>query len=459
MSYDQVLRERERVGSVCSGVGGLDLGFERAGMQVAFQCEIDAYCRAILAQHWPGVPCFEDIREVSSRSVGERLGQVDRDGGEPDAERSRVPLGGSDAGRSRGVSGASRARGRGDAGARGASEPPGIIERVEQGYGLDLLCGGTPCQDLSVAGRRRGLDGERSGLFFEFARIADELVRPGGWLVFENVPGLLSSVGGRDFAIVLATLADIGFHDLAWRVLDSRYFGVPQRRRRVYIVGRRAVGGSARAVLLEPESGGGDFAPSREAGSRVAASLSRGSNSPGVSAPGRRQEDDFNIVSTLQSDGKGRRGHRIDAEGAAGGHLIAPALVKRYAKETDSDATDCLITLRGAGSGGSNNLGVYEHGDAPTLNTGGDLAIAGPLGGGNDGAGRRSGDDPNLVCSPADSDGVRATSELPRRLDDPRPDGPRYAACGNAVTVNVAHWIGERIVTHLRAETLDEASA
>lgn len=146
------------------------------------------------------------------------------------------------------------------------------------------------------------VEGERSSLFFEFARIADELVRPGGWLLFENVPGLLSSPGGaragRDFAVVLATLADIGFHDLAWRVLDSRYFGVPQRRRRVYIVARRAVGDRARQVLLEPESGGGDFAPSREARTRVAANHASGSHGPGISPPGRRQHDDENIIAS-----------------------------------------------------------------------------------------------------------------------------------------------------------------
>ncbi len=239
--------------------------------------------------------------------------------------------------------------------------------------GVDLLCGGSPCQELSVAGQRAGLDGARSGLFYEYARCADELVRPGGWLIFENVPGLLSSQGGRDFAIVVRALGDIGFHDLAWRVLDSRYLGVPQRRRRIFIVGRRAAGQRAREVLLEPESGGGDFAPSRQARTRVADRLSKGSAGPGVSAPGRRQEDDDNIVVSTLQGGAGRRGHRVDAEGAAGGHLVA-------------------------------------HGAAP------------------------------------DPDGVRAPARVPGRLDDPRPDGPRYSAMGNAVTVNVAEWIGRRLV-------------
>jgi site-specific DNA-cytosine methylase len=103
----------------------------------------------------------------------------------------------------------------------------------------DLLCGGFPCQDLSVAGQRAGLAGDRSGLFFEFARIIDAF-RP-RWVLVENVPGLLSSNGGRDFGVVLGTLADLGY-GVGWRILDSRFFGVPQRRRRVFIVGARADG-------------------------------------------------------------------------------------------------------------------------------------------------------------------------------------------------------------------------
>jgi DNA (cytosine-5)-methyltransferase 1 len=328
-----------------------------------------------------------------------------------------------------------------------------------------VLCGGSPCQDLSLAGLRAGLDGDRSGLFFEFARVADELVRPGGWIVFENVPGLLSSPGrdreigvdrtGRDFAIVLATLADIGFHDLAWRVLDSRYFGVPQRRRRVYIVGRRAVGGSAREVLLEPESGGGNHQTSSQARPRVAASATSGSHSAGVSAPGRRQEDDENIA-VLSLDRKG--GGPDDNEAQAGhivadplvarssrgrpqplsaghntdGHIVS-AIVRRYAKGTDSDATDALVvgTIRSHVRPGSNDIGgIVAH----TLRAEGFDAS-------EDGTG-----------PPADANGVRAPAGLPGRVDDPQPDGPRYSAMGNAVTVNVLEWIGRRIVAQCERE-------
>jgi DNA (cytosine-5)-methyltransferase 1 len=339
--------------SVCTGIGGIDLGLERAGWRIVAQCEKDAYRRRVLARHWPRVPCYEDIRLVGVRE------RPSDHGGE-----------------------ATRAE--------GSSGPAPTV---------DLLCGGTPCQDLSVAGRRAGLlDGERSSLFFEFARIADELVRPGGWLLFENVPGLLSSPGGaasgRDFAIILATLADVGFHDLAWRVLDSRYFGVPQRRRRVFIVARRAVGDRARAVLLEPESGGGDFAPSREAGTRVAASLTSGSHGADVNEPGRRKEDDINIV----------------------GAIVVSALDRKAGGADDNDAQ-------------ANHLVAH-----------------------------------NVVGASSDADRVRATPGPSGRLDDPdggeldpQPDGPRYSACGDAVTVPVAQWIGERILAEVNRRAREAA--
>jgi DNA-cytosine methyltransferase len=283
------------VGSLFTGVGGVDLGLERAGCKIAFQCEVDPWRRRVLARHWPHVPCYHDVRALR----GEELPHV------------------------------------------------------------HLLCGGFPCQDLSVAGRRAGLEGERSGLFYEFARLADELVRPGGYVLIENVPGLLSSPGrdketgidrtGRDFAIILATLADLGFHDLAYRVLDSRFFGVPQRRRRVYILARRARGSVCREVLLESAGGGGDLETSWEARARdpggaragvaapgVAAPLTRGSAvGAGVSVPGRRQEDDVNLVANGITGhyGKGPDSDATDT-------FVVPAVTAKWAKHSGGPAGD-----------------------------------------------------------------------------------------------------------------------
>lgn len=116
----------------------------------------------------------------------------------------------------------------------------------EQGT-IDLICGGFPCQDLSLAGKRRGLDGQRSGLWFEFARIIKE-TKP-KWVVIENVQGLLSSNGGADFTTVIQWLVQCGY-GVGWRVLDSQGFGLAQRRKRVFIVGSY---GSKRGceILLE----------------------------------------------------------------------------------------------------------------------------------------------------------------------------------------------------------------
>src|SRR5690606_1758225 len=116
---------------------------------------------------------------------------------------------------------------------------------------------GSPCQDLSVAGKRAGLDGERSSMFFEALRVFREMreATNGGspaLVVWENVPGAFSSNGGRDFAYVLAGLAELGAVDIAWRVLDAQYFGVAQRRRRVFVIADFG-GERAAEILFERE--------------------------------------------------------------------------------------------------------------------------------------------------------------------------------------------------------------
>ena len=156
------------VGSLFSGIGGFDLGLERAGWAVRWQVESNPFRRQELKRHWPQVELRNDIR-------------TDTDG----------------------------------------------LERV------DLICGGFPCQDLSVAGNRAGLAGERSGLFFQFARVVSEL-KP-RWVLIENVPGLLSSNGGDDIRLVLETLNGLGY-TVDIDIADSQHFGVPQRRRRVFLV-------------------------------------------------------------------------------------------------------------------------------------------------------------------------------------------------------------------------------
>jgi DNA (cytosine-5)-methyltransferase 1 len=138
-------------------------------------------------------------------------------------------------------------------------------------YGaIDLLVGGTPCQSFSVAGLRKGLDDHRGNLALEYLRLV-ERTQP-QWIVWENVPGVLSSNKGRDFGSFLGALVELGY-GFAYRILDAQYFGVAQRRRRVFVVGYLGDWRPAGAVLFERESLRGDIAPSRKAGRQLPPSL------------------------------------------------------------------------------------------------------------------------------------------------------------------------------------------
>lgn len=146
---------------------------------------------------------------------------------------------------------------------------------------IDLLCGGTPCQSFSVAGLRKGLDDPRGNLMLTYLAIAGRY-RP-KWVVWENVPGVLSSNKGRDFGAFLGMLGQLGY-GFAYRVLDAQYFGVPQRRRRVFVVGYLGDWRAAAAVLFERHSLSGHPAPSRETGQSVAGTLA--SRTDGGGFPG-----------------------------------------------------------------------------------------------------------------------------------------------------------------------------
>jgi DNA (cytosine-5)-methyltransferase 1 len=132
---------------------------------------------------------------------------------------------------------------------------------------IDLLAGGTPCQSFSIAGKRAGLDDPRGNLTIEFARLADRL-RP-TWLVWENVSGVLSIDDGRTFGAFLGMLVQLGY-GLSWRVLDAQYFGVPQRRRRVFVVGHLGNWRASAAVLFEFAGLSGYPPPRREAREDIA---------------------------------------------------------------------------------------------------------------------------------------------------------------------------------------------
>jgi len=143
---------------------------------------------------------------------------------------------------------------------------------------VELICAGTPCQSFSVAGLRQGLADPRGNLMLTFLAIAQRY-RP-RWIVWENVPGVLSSNGGRDFGTFLGALGELGY-GWAYRVLDAQWFGVAQRRRRVFVVGCLGDWQRAAQVLFERESVRRDSAPSREKGQEVAGTFKARANSGG----------------------------------------------------------------------------------------------------------------------------------------------------------------------------------
>ena len=176
---------------------------------------------------------------------------------------------------------------------------------VEDVGTIDLLVGGTPCQDFSVAGLRAGMDGDRGQLTIEFARLAERL-RP-RWLVWENVPGILSVDNGRAFGTFLRILGKFGY-GFAYRILDAQYCGVPQRRRRVFVVGHLGDWQPAAAVLFERHSLSGYPPPRREAGKGVAGCLKGGSGERGWPDPSDGNGGGLVDVAGTLAGGSGERG-------------------------------------------------------------------------------------------------------------------------------------------------------
>ncbi len=183
-----------RVLDLFSGIGGFSLGLERAGMRTVAFCEIEPFCRSILRKHWPDVPIYEDVRTLTADAL------------------------------------------------------------ARDGIAVDVICGGFPCQDVSHAGKRAGLEGARSGLWSEYARLIGEL-RP-RFVIVENVPGLLSLGMGT----VLGDLAALGY-DATWDCIPASAVGAPHRRDRVWVIAHAA---SDRAEFMA-DADGTPWRPSRDA--------------------------------------------------------------------------------------------------------------------------------------------------------------------------------------------------
>jgi DNA (cytosine-5)-methyltransferase 1 len=208
--------------SLFAGVGGFDLGLERSGHTCVGQVEIDKHAQSVLARHWPDVPKHDDV--TTAIDWADEIGLTGN---------------------------------------------------------VDLVAGGFPCQDLSVAGKRAGLAGKRSGLFYDALAFAQAVKAK--TILLENVPGLLSSNQGRDFGVLLTELADAGYSNIEWRVLNSQFFGVAQRRRRVFIVA--SIGTEPfRTVLAERESSAGDLETGEQTGQEVAGDVEHGAGAGGARA-------------------------------------------------------------------------------------------------------------------------------------------------------------------------------
>lgn len=251
-----------RHASFFSGVGGLDLGFERAGIETVSVSEIDPYANSVLAERFPGAPNLGSITEINADDIPE----------------------------------------------------------------ADIWSGGFPCQDLSVAGKRAGFSGKRSSLAFTFLDLVER--RRPRWLVLENVPGLFSSNQGRDFLRLLSEMDELGY-SVAWRTLDARYFGVAQRRRRVFIVANLEPN-RAEQVLFECEGGCGHLAPSKQTRQGVAGGAPDGSGIVGALPAGTHGFPD-GVQEFLQGHFRvvGEDGRTVGASPDSDGMRAADGLARR----------------------------------------------------------------------------------------------------------------------------------
>lgn len=302
----------------------------------------------------------------------------------------------------------------------------------------DIIVGGFPCQDLSVAGRRAGLAGECSGLWYQFYRILGELTPC--WVLIENVPGLLSSQDGRDFAIILSGLVKLRY-GIAWRILDAQYFGVAQRRRRVFIVGCLGDRSRAAQVLFEPESLPGNPAPSREARKAVTALTSCGVGSCGA------------------DDNQAQAGHLISRKLAFGEYTqdsVSSSLTPcDFPGNPDLIVTHSLsaegFDASEDGTGRGCPLTVVTDWDlVPTMAAQGDSSKWGVRA--PDGLARQGTAVRRLTLTECER-----LQGFPDGWTDGQSDSARYRQLGNAVCVPVAEWIGRRIMESWAAGGVTQA--
>ena len=409
--------------SLFSGIEAASVAWEPLGWEPLAFSEIDAFPCAVLAERFPGVPNLGDITKIDWKKAVKTYGKP------------------------------------------------------------DVVVGGSPCQSFSVAGGRTGLDGA-SGLMWEYVRCVRE-VKP-DWLLWENVPGALSSSHGEDFRCLLEALDALGY-GLAWRVLDAQFFGLAQRRERLFVVGSLGDGGAERAcsVLFEPESLSWDTRSSREKRKELAARAGGGaacagfcaSNTAGAGSIGYQEE----VSPTLRGGGSGTNmtptvfqiaGNIIGREDKNGGHQLGVVDPDEHGAFTlnTADRHAVVLCMGDATSGASidedmsGTLKAHNSKEPPIVafaaNQRGEVRLQG---GDGDVVGAipasQSGKQVNGVI-----DGYAVRRLTPRECErlmgfpddwtkvpyrgkpaEECPDTPRYKALGNSMAVPVMRWIGERI--------------
>ncbi|CAJ0693058.1 DNA cytosine methyltransferase [Ralstonia mannitolilytica] len=418
--------------SVCSGIEAASCAWNPLGWEAFAFSEIDRFPAEVLAHHYPTVPNLGDMTKFKDW---------------PDAA-------------------------------------------------IDLLVGGTPCQSFSVAGLRKGLADPRGNLMLTYLAIAERYAPR--WLVWENVPGVLSSNGGRDFGTLLGGLAELGY-GFAYRVLDAQYIrvesharAVPQRRRRVFVVGHIGDWRRAAAVLFERESLLGHPAPRRQAGKGIAPVIARSVALRGREGGGIAELGDDVGLTLRASGGGGDKAHvliqdiaralttsnqRIDAEtetllvvhslraegfdasedGTGRGTPLVPVpfdttqITSKANYSNPRPGDPCHPLAAGAHApaiafdckaSGQNGFSVGE--------VAGTQRAMGHAGSHSNGGGHQA----VAYCSAVRRLMPRECERLQGFPDDytaiirgskQAADGPRYKALGNSMAVNVMRWIGERI--------------
>lgn len=351
--------------SLFSGIEAASVAWSTLGWKPLYFCEIDAFPSAVLAAHYPDIPNLGDITKVNWKNVRKKHGTV------------------------------------------------------------DVVVGGSPCQSFSIAGNRTGLDGA-SGLMWEYVRAVREL-RP-KWFVWENVPGALTSTGGQDYRCLLNAMAQLGY-GMAWRVLDAQFFGVPQRRERVFLVGCAGDPTSAAEVLFERESLSWDFVTGRKKRAELTASL--GASTANTSAIRMREGH----------TGSGDRGPLVSDELS-----LTPA--------TSNDQV--VFALSGALSAQPGMKQTTYITDLWCVSdTAANSAIDENLSGTLQAHISKGGAFVNKPCirklTPRECERLQGFPDdwtlIPYRGKpvEECPDAPRYKALGNSMAVPVMRWIGERI--------------